>query len=141
MHELNNYHKGGKIMIINMTFDSYEEVVDFAKKIAAGQTVPEAAKEIKTMPVKKSQPVKEGKKPAEAPVKEEAVEETEAAAPAEEDKQYTLEDVRAALGALQKAGKKEQVREILQSFGAAKLPEVDPSDYPALMQKAGEMSA
>lgn len=55
--------------------------------------------------------------------------------------QYTLEDVRAALGALQKAGKKEQVKELLQSFGAAKLPEVDPADYPALMQKAGELDA
>lgn len=118
-------------MTINMTFNSYEEVVEFANKIAAGQTtVPAATSEVKVMPTSKKEEPKAAK---EAPV-------PTAAEPTGEQ-EYTLEDVRATLGALQKAGKKEQVKEILQSFGAAKLPEVDPADYPALMQKAGELDA
>ena len=65
----------------------------------------------------------------EEPVKEEPV------------KEYTLEDVRAKLGALQKAGHRDEVKAMLRSVGAEKLPEVDPKDYAALMQKAGELDA
>ena len=122
-------------MTINMTFTSFEEIVEFARKMAAGQAVPEGEKETKIIaPVKKEAAVKK-ENTQKAPVKEEPKEETA------EEAVYSLEDVRATLGALQKAGKKEQVRALLQEFGAAKLPEVDPADYPALMKKAGELNA
>ncbi len=122
-------------MTINMTFTSFEEIVEFARKMAAGQAVPEGEKETEIIaPVKKEASVKK-ENTQKAPVKEEYKEETA------EEAAYSLEDVRAALGALQKAGKKEQVRALLQEFGAAKLPEVDPADYPALMKKAGELNA
>ena len=124
-------------MTINATFNDYEDMLDFAKKLTAGgqvqPTEKTAVKEEK--PVKKAKPVAEPEKEPEVkPEEVPAVEESQ-------EVQYTLEDVRAALGVLQKAGKKEQVKELLQSFGAAKLPEVDPADYPALMQKAGELNA
>lgn len=131
-------------MTINMTFTSFEEIVEFARKMAAGQAVPEGEKETKIIaPVKKEASVKK-ENTQKAPVKEEPAEALpweETAETAAEEKTYTLEDVRAALGALQKAGKKEQVRALLQEFGAAKLPEVDPADYPVLMKKAGELNA
>ena len=114
-------------MTITMTFANYEEVVEFARKIAAEQKVPAGEKEIDV--------VQESKKITKKETVKEEPKETE------EEQSYTLEDVRATLGALQKAGKKEQVRAMLQEFGAAKLPEVDPSDYPALMKKAGELNA
>ncbi len=122
-------------MTINMTFTSFEEIVEFARKMAAGQAVPEGEKETEIIaPVKKEAAVKK-ENTQKTPVKEEPKEEPS------EKAVYSLEDVRAALGALQKAGKKEQVRALLQEFGAAKLPEVDPADYPALMKKAGELNA
>ena len=49
---------------------------------------------------------------------------------------HTLEEVRATLAALNKAGKRAQVKALLQEFGTEKLTEVDPGYYPALMQKA-----
>lgn len=127
-------------MTINMTFTSFEEIVEFARKMAAGQAVPEGEKETEIIaPVKKEAAVKK-ENTQKAPVKEEPKEEEPKEETAEEAV-YSLEDVRATLGALQKAGKKEQVRALLQEFGAAKLPEVDPADYPALMKKAGELNA
>lgn len=121
-------------MTINATFEGYEDMLDFAKKLTAGcqAQIPEKTVVKEEKPVKKTKPAAEPEKEPEVKTEE---------APAVEESQYTLEDVRAALGALQKAGKKEQVKELLQSFGAAKLPEVDPADYPALMKKAGELDA
>jgi|GEM_PF-6468914 len=63
---------------------------------------------------------------------------TPAANPAEpEVKSYTVEEVRAALSALSKAGKKAEVKAILESVGVSKLSDVQPEDYAAVMQKAG----
>jgi len=59
------------------------------------------------------------------------------AEPEPEVKSYTVEEVRAALSALSKAGKKAEVKAILESVGVAKLSDVQPEDYAAVMQKAG----
>ena len=118
-------------MTINVAFSSFEEIIEFAHRIAAGQTVPEGEKEITTIPVAKK----------EAPVKKAAVVKEEKQPAAAEEKKVSLEDVRAALGALLKAGKKEQVGELLKEFGASKLPDIDPADYPALLKKVGELNA
>lgn len=118
-------------MTINMTFSSFDEIVEFARRIAAGQTAPEGEKEITTIPVAKK----------EAPVKKAAVVKEEKQPVVAEEKKVSLEDVRAALGALLKAGKKEQVGTLLKEFGASKLPDIDPADYPALLKKVGELNA
>lgn len=131
-------------MTINMTFTSFEEVVEFARKMAAGQTVPTGEKMTEAIATTKKGAAAKKENTQKAPDKEEPAETLPREEPAEtaaEETTYTLEDVRAALGTLQKAGKKNQVRALLQEFGAAKLPEVDPADYPALMKKAGELNA
>jgi hypothetical protein len=48
----------------------------------------------------------------------------------------TLEDVRAKLATLAQAGKQNEVKELLASFGATKLTEVDPASFADLIAKA-----
>lgn len=127
-------------MKIVAEFNSLEEMEQFCKSVAAPGLVntfhaAEKAEDKPKAEKKKLEPAKaEPAKEAEEPVKEEPVKE-------EPVKEYTLEDVRAKLGALQKAGYRDEVKAMLRSVGAEKLPEVDPKDYAALMQKAGELDA
>ena len=60
-----------------------------------------------------------------------AAKETEPAQP-----RVTLEEVRAVLAEKSSAGHTDEVRKLLQAFGAAKLSAVDPKDYAALKAKA-----
>lgn len=62
-----------------------------------------------------------------------------AAEPEEDASSYTLVDVRAKLAELQKSGKRDQVKELLESFGAGKLSDVSEERYAELMEKAGEL--
>ena len=124
-------------MKITVEFNSLEEMDKFCNGVAVAAKF---TNKVEAAPVedKPETPKKKGK-----PAKEVTVEpqpETPAVEEAEEPT-YTLEDVRAKLGALQKAGRRDDVKKLLQSFGAEKLPEVDPKDYGALMQKAGELDA
>lgn len=63
----------------------------------------------------------------------------EAETGAHQESAYTLEEVRAKLAELQKAGKRAEVKTLLGSFGATKLSEVPAERYTALMVKAGEL--
>jgi len=54
-------------------------------------------------------------------------------------KSLSLEDVRAKLSALSQAGKKDDVAALIATFGAAKLTEVKPEDYAALLAKAEKL--
>ena len=60
-----------------------------------------------------------------------AAKETEPAQP-----KVTLEEVRAVLAEKSSSGHTDEVRKLLQEFGAAKLSAVDPKDYAALKAKA-----
>lgn len=51
----------------------------------------------------------------------------------EEPKPTTLEEVRKVLVAKAREGKNDAVRELLERFHAASLPEVDPADYADLL--------
>jgi hypothetical protein len=62
--------------------------------------------------------------PAKAPVKKEA------------KPQLKLEDVRAVLAEKSRTGHTAEVRALLQKYGAAKLSEIDPANYEALMRDA-----
>lgn len=53
----------------------------------------------------------------------------------------TIEEVRAVLSELSRAGKTAQVKELLKKHGGEKLSAVDPAKYPALLQEAGELNA
>lgn len=47
-----------------------------------------------------------------------------------------VEDVRAVLAEKSRAGHAAEIRALLQKFGAAKLSEIDPANYEALMKDA-----
>ena len=58
-------------------------------------------------------------------------------APADEPaKEYTLEDVRAALAEKSRAGKTDEVKALISKYGADRLSSIDPSNYAALMADA-----
>jgi hypothetical protein len=86
---------------------------------------------------KSAEPSKETVKPEEAPIAAEeisaAVEETPIA---EETVIYTLEQVREKLAALSKDGKQAKVKTLIEKHGAAKLSELKPETYAALMKEA-----
>lgn len=50
--------------------------------------------------------------------------------------QLKLEDVRAVLAEKSRAGHTAEVRALLKKYGAAKLSEIDPANYEALLQDA-----
>ena len=54
----------------------------------------------------------------------------------EEKPALTLEQVRAVLADKSRAGHTAAIRELLQKYGAAKLSQVDPKNYEALMKDA-----
>lgn len=56
--------------------------------------------------------------------------------PAEDEPTFTLVEVRAKLAGLSQAGKQAQVKALIESFGAAKLTEIDPAKYAAVMKQA-----
>lgn len=56
--------------------------------------------------------------------------------PAGDEPTYTLVEVRARLAGLSQAGKQAQVKALIESFGAAKLTDIDPAKYAAVMQQA-----
>ena len=119
-------------MQIVITFDSMEEMKSFRGSDAV-QTVGKAVplKEAETL---KSAPEPEKEEAPPAPVKEEVPPE-----PAKEERTYTLVEVRGALAALNKAGKKEQVQELIRSFGADRLSGIPEERLTEVMEKAGEL--
>ena len=117
-------------MGITVQFESYEEMIAFAGKLVGEKTPVEATKK----ETKVTKPVKE-----ETPVQEEGTQRTEDLPVEEEGKTYTLEEVRASLAVLTRAGKQKQVKDLLTSFKAKNLTAVDPKDYAALMEKAGAL--
>ncbi len=56
-----------------------------------------------------------------------------------EEKEISLEDVRAVLADKSRLGFTKQIKEILKSFGANKLSDVSTSDYPELLKLAREL--
>ena len=61
--------------------------------------------------------------------------------PKQPEKKYTLEDVRKALAEKSSAGFTDQVRELLEKHGGAKLSAIDPAEYPAIMEEAKEIGS
>lgn len=116
-------------MSITVNFGSYEEMIVFARQLlgttATKQETPIKKQELESESKKEMENVPEGND--EVPFEEEPV------------KTYTLEEVRAELAKLTRAGKQKEVKELLTSFGAKNLSSVDPKDYAALMEKAGAL--
>lgn len=119
-------------MEIVCKFENFEEMLDYAKTLAREDAGTQ--KQIDGETVKETVPE------AEAP-KESGNDEPEESRKEEtgEEQAYTLVDVRAKLGELQKAGKRDRVKELIHSFGADRLTDVPEEKYGELMQKAGEL--
>lgn len=126
-------------MQIVVTFEGLGEMRRFARELAGGSVgmaaVQQAAGAVAADAVQETEAqmeVEEVKTSAD-PVS--AVEDTADT----DDKAYTLEDVRAALAALNKSGKKAEVQTLINSFGADKLSGIPAEKYGELMAKAGEL--
>lgn len=122
-------------MKINAEFDSYEEMVEFARKFSQGTNASAGAAVVDTstepdLP-KKEEKTSEDKSGEELPWGSKGEEPVRS--------KYTLPEVREKLASLQKAGKREQVKELIHSFGVKSLPEVPEDKYEELMEKAGEL--
>lgn len=118
-------------MEIVCKFADYEEMVGFAGKLLGregGQDMKSPAAGSKTIEAMPAEGTKEPETSTEEPARQE-----------EGQREYSLVDVRAKLAELQRAGKREQVKELLGSFGASKLSDVPEGEYASLMQKAGEL--
>lgn len=61
---------------------------------------------------------------------------TQEEVPPEKPKAITLEEVRAVLAEKSRAGHTTKVRELLEKYGATKLSEIEPSQYPSLLEEA-----
>ena len=61
---------------------------------------------------------------------------TQEEASPETPKTITLEEVRAVLAEKSRAGHTAKVRELLEKYGATKLSEIEPSQYPSLLAEA-----
>lgn len=85
--------------------------------------------------------VKKEEKPKEATKKAEATGETSSSDTSTEVTKtpVTIEQVRAVMAEKSQAGLTAKVRELLESFGAAKLSAVNPEDYEALLEAAREI--
>lgn len=66
--------------------------------------------------------------------------ETNDAPAAEPQPTVTIEQVRAVLSELSRAGKTAQVKELLKKHGGDKLSAVDPAEYPALLREVGGLN-
>ena len=127
-------------MTITATFETLDEMEAFAMRISE-RIQAEPVKALNTPDKVEHESAKEPEPETEAAEEPDIVKATVEDAPFDEAVTYTLLDIRAKLAALNKAGKKAKVQEIIESFGASKLSQIDPKDYPALMQKAGEADA
>lgn len=119
-------------MKINFEFDSIEEMMEFAKKLGSKETAENPREAVVSAKQEMAAEEKTEKQ-------EETVSVPEPVAEEPEPKKYTLVEVREKLSELQKAGKRDKVKELLNSFGASKLPEVPEDKYAELMEKAGEL--
>lgn len=122
--------------MITVQFKDFDDMMAFAKQMCGVATVatrPEPQPE--PAAVASSNDHTAGPDAEAESVTEDAAMEVTAAEP----ETVTLEEVRARLAALNKSGKRTEVKALLAGFGAVKLSEVPEDQYAALMEKAGEL--
>ena len=143
-------------MKITAEFNSNEELLSFIGAFGAKSFIPSQGVantvsvitpvvEFKKVVKTEDKPVKETKVDApkeeiketvapmeEAPTKEE----TKPEEPSKEEIKVTKEMIRERLGAIMKAGKQKEVKELVAKHGAGKLPDLKEEDYAAVYQEA-----
>ena len=121
--------------MITVEFRDFDDMVTFAKRLAADITGKRETSEDQ----KKVSPHGDVQKEEEQPDPVQEEQNTTVEENRDEEPTYSLEQVRAKLAELQKAGKRAEVKELLNSFGVAKLSEIPAEQYGELMTKAGEI--
>ncbi|MEG1619632.1 MAG: hypothetical protein RR335_08740 [Eubacterium sp.] len=111
-------------MEITAKFYSPDDIMEFVKYFGGEMTKVSKA-QAKQEPVKEQQSILSQEKEVKEEIKSPETEVT-----------YTLEEVRKKLALLSKEGKKDQVQALLASFEVLKLTELNPADYPSVMEKA-----
>lgn len=116
--------------MITVEFKDFEDMMGFARNLVSTVETKEPVQTatVTVQPTQVTPP----------PVQEET-QDTHAEDTGEEEKTYTMEEVRAKLAALNKAGKRSEVKALLAGFGAEKLSEIPKEKYTELMDKAGEI--
>lgn len=120
--------------MITVEFKDFEDMVTFAEHLIGQVTATPRPAQATTQPAK----TKPDKVKPVAEVSDEP-KDPEPEALQQEEKRYTLEEVRARLADLNRAGKRVQVKELLSSFGVNKLSEIKEDQYSEVMEKAGEL--
>ena len=117
-------------------FESLEEMIQFAEKLPGAK---KERMEEGSQKIKKNETDNEEKHGEETPERLPESPQAAGQVPETESPACTLVDVRAKLSELQKSGKREQVKQLLEAFGAKKLSDVPEEKYGELMKKAGEL--
>ena len=122
---------------LNKELDAFladsEKALKAAKKLISStetvlQTIREMKEAEKASQTKEDVPSPEqAKAEAQEPAKEES---------ASKDKTYSFEEVRGIMAGIAGQGKRTEAKALLQKFGVAKLSEIKPEDYTALVQEA-----
>jgi hypothetical protein len=120
-------------MRIEVQFESIEEMVGFADQLTQGLNPLTSTKKetkftkVETIPSESETSMNNEPAGVELPKDETP------------DPEYTLEQVRAKLTELSRAGKQKEVKGILDFFKAKNVTTLDPKDYAAVMEKAGAL--
>ena len=126
-HIPTNYEKEDKKMKIKLEFTELDpEQAMSLIAFATGQNTGENKPSVPALQISADEP----DKPSAASATEEKPAKKKAA-----KKDITLEEVRAAMMAKVKAGKKEAVQGLIAKHGAEKLTEIDSAEYPALLEE------
>lgn len=128
---------------ITITGQSSEAILHEIRTLSKSLGLAEGGAAVKTEPVQASPgPVTPPAVPANQsgpagiPAQPAQVESPAPAQPDEPQHLITVEQVRPLLSKLAQSGKREVVQALIQSFGAEKLSDIDPENFPVLLEKA-----
>ena len=114
-------------MRIDASFDSFEEMMEFARDIAGSKLQEPSAisdnmiqEAIQNIEIFEPEPKETTPAPDPAPALQPSL---------------TIVEVRSKLADLRRNGKRDEIKDLLKKFGADKLTEVPEDKYPELMEK------
>lgn len=127
--------------MITVEFKNLEEMMDFAGELLGIKDSGDAVQDRAVSAPVPDEPVKgiEEEMPEPAADAEVPFKETKPEPEKPETMSYKMEDVRAKLAELNKAGKRDAVKKLLGECGATKLSELPEDKYAWIMEKAGEL--
>ena len=114
-------------MKIDASFNSFEEMMEFARDIAGGKI--QEPTEISDSMMQESIQILQ-------PEPDTVLEPKETTSDPAPQPTLTLVEVRSKLADLRRNGKGDEIKKLLKSFGADKLTEVPEDKYPELLEKA-----